>query len=135
MALEWTWGARGRLNLSGKGVVAAILAAGLAGHRTAAVGLGLVAAAVTSHLRVSRLNALKYHVTARSYHPQASRPLAVQARASSGPPPDLRPICARSAPDLRMLSSGSNLRPSSSRARPTSSRRSPSSPRTARPRT
>lgn len=78
MALEWTWGARDRLDASGKCIVGAILLTGLSG-RTAAIGLGLVAAAVTSHLRVSRLNALKYHVTARSYHPQASRPLAVQA--------------------------------------------------------
>ena len=46
------------------------------------LSLGGLAAAVTSHLRVSRLNALKYHVTGRSYHPQASRPLAVQVARS-----------------------------------------------------
>ena len=80
MVIEWTWGARARLDAPGKCIVGAILLAGLTG-RTAAIGLGLVAAAVTSHLRVSRLNALKYHVTGRSYHPQASRPLAVQAHA------------------------------------------------------
>ena len=78
MALEWTWGARDRLDLSGKCIVGAILLTSIS-NRTSAIGLGLVAAAVTSHLRVSRLNTLKYHVTGRSYHPQASRPLAVQA--------------------------------------------------------
>ena len=81
LTLTLTRGARDRLDLSGKCIVAAILLTSIA-NRTSAIGLGLVAAAVTSHLRVSRLNALKYHVTGRSYHPQASRPLAVQVAIS-----------------------------------------------------
>lgn len=78
MVAEWTVGAWGRIDGTGRAVLCAMLLAGYVGGRTPAVFLGLVAAVGTTHARVSRLNALKYHVTARSYHPQASRPLPVQ---------------------------------------------------------
>ena len=78
MVAEWTVGAWGRIDSTGRAVLCAMLFTGYVGGRTHAVFLGLVAAVGTTHARVSRLNALKYHVTARSYHPTSSRPLPVQ---------------------------------------------------------
>ena len=48
-------------------------------HPHSQVGLGLLAAVAASHLRLSRLNALKFHVSGSSHHPHTSRPLHVQA--------------------------------------------------------
>ena len=85
MCQDWIIAARSRMDAYGHLVLYAMLAVSLVLGMTQAVFIGLLAAVVTSHLRFSQLNALKYHLTACTYHPQLSRPLHVQARAPRSP--------------------------------------------------
>ena len=77
--LDWAWLARRRMDASGFGAVCAVmLTCALAGP-THAIFLSLLLAVGSSHLRASKLRALKYHASARSVHPPVSRSLEAQA--------------------------------------------------------
>ena len=79
MMLDWAWLARRRMDASGFGAVCAVmLTCALAGP-THAIFLSLLLAVGSSHLRASKLRALKYHASARSVHPPVSRSLEAQA--------------------------------------------------------
>ena len=76
--LDWAWLARRRMDASGFGAVSAVmLTCALAGP-THAIFLSLLLAVGSSHLRASKLRALKYHASARSVHPPVSRSLEAQ---------------------------------------------------------
>ena len=76
--LDWAWLARRRMDASGFGAVCAVmLTCALAGP-THAIFLSLLLAVGSSHLRASKLRALKYHASARSVHPPVSRSLEAQ---------------------------------------------------------
>ncbi|KAL1504372.1 hypothetical protein AB1Y20_010778 [Prymnesium parvum] len=78
MCFDWLWRARRRVNLSGVAVLYGMFALALACGLPQAIFAALLAAVLSSHVRMAQLNVLKYHLTARTYHPQISRPLHVQ---------------------------------------------------------
>ncbi|EOD41163.1 hypothetical protein EMIHUDRAFT_448706 [Emiliania huxleyi CCMP1516] len=75
----WLWDARRWIDRPGFAMLFAMICSALLFGQTAAVLLGALCAVFLSHLRLSRANALKYHLTSRSCHPPASRPHHAQA--------------------------------------------------------
>ena len=78
MVLDWTWRSRARMDRTGFSVVCAMMAAAIVFGATHAIFLGIVAAVSSSHLRIARLNALKYHQTGATVHAAVSRPSDTQ---------------------------------------------------------
>jgi SulP family sulfate permease len=73
MVLDWVWSSRTRMDSVGVATLWLMILTMVLAGTTNSIFVGLLAAVGSSHLRVSRLNALAYHRTGRSLHAPASR--------------------------------------------------------------
>ena len=87
MCHDWVWASRRRMDVVGSATLWSMIVTMLSAGSTNALFVGLLAAVGSSHLRMSRLNALKYHRTGVSVHasvsraPHARKRLQVQGKA------------------------------------------------------
>ena len=73
MCVDWVWNSRKRMDRVGYTLLIAIMLIALSGLPTHALFLGLLAAVASSHRRLSKLSALRYHLTGASAHAAVSR--------------------------------------------------------------
>ena len=73
MCVDWVWNSRKRMDRVGYALLIAIMLIALSGLPTHALFLGLLAAVASSHRRLSKLSALRYHLTGASAHAAVSR--------------------------------------------------------------
>ena len=75
MVVDWVWLARHRMDVAGSGTLAALMLTSLCAGPPHAIFLALIIAVGSSHLRASRLNPLKFHLTggcSRHHRPHPS---------------------------------------------------------------
>ena len=73
MCMDWVWTSRRRMDTTGAWTLWAMILTMLLAGSTNAYFVALLAAVGSSHLRMARLNALKYHRTGHSLHAPVSR--------------------------------------------------------------
>ena len=73
MCIDWVWSSRTRMDAAGVATLWSMILTMCVAGTTNSIFLGLLAAVGSSHLRIARLNALRYHRTARSLHAPVSR--------------------------------------------------------------